>query len=107
MPATCDRSSFRRSVNMSAAQIAAWAKNPISREASFAATRQRLPRLAALKRKVSRGGTLSAGDCAFMKRVISFNARMSGVVRQHGCTRKAVISLRNWGHHPRGCAVPR
>jgi len=95
--------SFRRSVNMSPAEVRAWATDPRSREASFEATRKRLPALAALRGK--RTGWTEA-DCAFARRVLSFSARMEGMVARHGCTRRAVIALRNWGRQPEGCAVP-
>lgn len=100
-PATAAK--FRRSVNLTPAEIRAWAADPRSREASFAATRRRLPALAALRGK--RAGWTEA-DCAFASRVLSFNARMEGVVALHGCTRRAVIALRNWGRQPKGCPVP-
>jgi hypothetical protein len=96
---------FKQSVNMSPAAIRAWAKDPRAKEASFEATRRRLPALAALKAKPC--GKWTKADERFAKRVLSFNARMEGVVRQHGCTRKAVISLRNWGRQPLKCAIPR
>lgn len=92
---------FRELANMSPAEIRAWAKDPRSREYSFASTRARLPALAALRAKPSSQWT--AGDCAFAKRVVSFNARMSGALRRDGCTRGYAVSLRNWGHAPKGC----
>lgn len=98
---------FKRLTNMTPAQIRAWAKRPASRRASFKATRRRLPALAALKAKVGRNGVLTARECAFMGRVNNFNTRMSGMRRKWGCTDKLVVALRNWGHHPRGCPVPR
>jgi hypothetical protein len=107
---TCSRdtiATFKRLTNMSPAEIRAWAKNPAAKRASFEATRRRLPAVADLKAKVGRGGALSARDCAFMARVNNFNTRMGGMRRQWGCTDKIVISLRNWGHHPNGCPVPR
>lgn len=94
---------FKQSVNMSPASIRAWARNPRAREASFEATRRRLPRLAALKAKKCSSWT--AADERLAKRVVSFNARMTGVVKQHGCSRKAVISLRNWGRAAPGCKL--
>lgn len=96
---------FHRSVNMSPSEIRAWAKDPRAREASFEATRRRLPSLAALKSKPRR--QWNARDMAFARRVLSFNTRMEGMVRKWGCTRKAVISLRNWGRQPGMCPVPR
>lgn len=95
---------FHESVNMSPAAIRAWARDDRAKEASFSATRRRLPALAALKAKPKSAWT--AKDEAFAKRVLSFNARMSGMVKQYGCTRKAVISLRNWGRQPPSCPVP-
>lgn len=95
---------FHRSVNMSAAAIRAWAKDPRAKEASWSSTLRRLPALATLKAKPRARWT--ARDFTYAKRVVAFNDRMSGVVRVHGCTRKAVISLRNWGRQPPKCAVP-
>lgn len=86
---------FRKLVNMTPAQIRAWHKNPRSKKASFASTRARLPALAKLKAKpVSKW---NAKDCAFAKRVVSFNARMDGMRKVHGCTEKIDVALRNWG----------
>lgn len=77
---------------------------PRAKLASKASTRKRLPRLAKLKAKISKGKSLTASDCKFVKRVNSFNARMSGVVKKHGATTKACVSLRNWGRKAPGCA---
>jgi hypothetical protein len=89
---------------MSPAAIEAWAKDPRAREASFESTRRRLPRLAELKRKKCSRWT--SRDQKLAKRALSFNARMEGVVNEHGCSRKAVIALRNWGRQPKKCGVP-
>jgi hypothetical protein len=97
-------SKFNKSVNMSPSAIRAWSKNSMAREASFESTRRRLPALAALKAKSC--SKWNAQDEKFAKRVISFNARMSGMVTKWGCTRKAVISLRNWGRQPTSCPMP-
>lgn len=94
---------FKKSVNMSPAVIRAWAKDPRAKLASFASTRARLPRLAELKAKPCSKWT--AADEKLAARVISFNARMSGVVKKHGCTKKAVVSLRNWGRSVK-CPLP-
>ncbi len=88
---------------MSPASIRAWARDPRAKEASFAETRRRLPKLAALKTKPASRWT--SADIALAKRVLSFNARMEGVVKKHGCTRKAVISLRNWGRTVKACRL--
>lgn len=95
MAARCPHAAkkFRSGVNMTPAQIRAWARDPRAKEASFTATRARLPGLARLRAKDPRRWT--EGDCKFARRVNSFNARMQGVVDKHGCTRKAVVSLRN------------
>lgn len=97
-------SKFKKSVNMNARAIEAWAKDSRSKEASFESTRARLPRLAELKRKKCARWT--AADEALAKRAISFNARMEGMVKEHGCTRKAVIALRNWGRAVKKCGLP-
>ena len=94
---------LKRSVNMSPAAILAWAKDPRAKKASFTSTRRRLPVLAALKKK--KCGTWTKKDERFAKRVLSFNARMSGMVKKFGCTEKAVISLRNWGRKVK-CRLP-
>jgi hypothetical protein len=94
---------FNRSVNMTAAQIRAWTKDPRAKEASFSATLRRLPHLAKLKAKKS---AWNRGDCNYAQRVINFNTRMSGMVKKWGCKRKAVISLRNWGRQPPKCGIP-
>lgn len=86
---------FGRLVNMSPAAIRAWHKNPRSKLASFPETRAKLPALARLKAK--RPSTWTARDCAFAARVVSFNSRMDGMRKQHGCTEKIDVSLRNWG----------
>lgn len=95
---------FNRSVNMTPGEIRAWARDPRAREASFEATRRRLPALAALKAKPCAKWT--ERDRKYARRVLSFNTRMGGMVRKWGCSRKAVISLRNWGRQPPACPVP-
>lgn len=92
---------FRALVNMTPAEIRAWARDPRSKEYSLAATRARLPKLAALADKPASSWT--AKDCAFAQRVVSFNARMRGAMKRDGCTRGYAVSLRNWGHAPKGC----
>lgn len=100
-------STFKRLTNMSPAEIRAWAKDPRAKRASIESTRRRLPALAALAEKVRAGKPLSAKDCAYARRVNSFNTRMGGMRRKHGCKDGIVISLRNWGHQPKACKVPR
>lgn len=105
MRSSCPKTAaaFRRLVNMSPAEIRAWAKNPDSKLASWASTRRRLPALARLKAKSP--GSWDPGDCRFAARVVSFNARMDGMRKQWGCTTKIDVSLRNWGR--RACSVRR
>jgi hypothetical protein len=86
---------FHKLVNMTPAKIRAWHANPRSQLASFPETRRRLPALAKLVAKPTT--TWTAADCAFAKRVVSFNARMDGMRRKYGCTTKIDVSLRNWG----------
>jgi hypothetical protein len=95
---------FKKNVNMSPAAIRAWAKDPRAREASFEATRRRLPALATLKAKPC--GKWNSRDEKYAQRVLNFNTRMEGMVGKWGCTRKAVISLRNWGRQPPKCSIP-
>jgi hypothetical protein len=92
---------FHQLVNMSSAQIRAWAKDPRAKCASFQETRDRLPMLADLKAKGRR--KWNQNDCAYAERVISFNSRMQGMVDKWGCKPRAVLSLRNWGRMPPAC----
>jgi hypothetical protein len=94
---------FRASVNMSPAEIRAWARDPRSKRYSFEATRRRLPALARLVEKPESEWTKR--DVAYAKRVISFNARMEGALRRDGCRQGYAVSLRNWGRAPEGCEV--
>ena len=96
-------SAFRASVNMSPAEIRAWARDPRSKRYSFEATRRRLPALARLAEKPV--SEWSKRDVAYAKRVISFNARMEGALRRDGCRQGYAVSLRNWGRAPKGCEV--
>lgn len=93
---------FHRSVNMTPAQIRAWGQSSKSRIASEAGTRARIPKLATLKAKPLTEWT--AADCAFAKRVVSFNARMGGMRKAHGAKPKLCAALRNWGRDAPGCA---
>lgn len=95
---------FHQSVNMSAGDIASWAKSPKAKLASFAVTRARLPQLARLKRKPL--NQWNSSDVAFAKRVINFNRRMEGMAKKWGCTTKLVVALRNWGRQPTFCNKP-
>lgn len=96
---------FHALANMRASEIRAWAKDPRSKLASWASTRSRLPALAKLKSKPVAQWT--EADCKFAARVVSFNARMDGMRKEHGCTTKIDVSLRNWGRKAPGCKLPR
>ena len=96
---------FRRSVNMTPAEIRAWAKDPRAKLFSLPNTRARLPALARLRAKPVSQWTEK--DCAFAARVVNFNARMSGAMKRDGCTPGYAVSLRNWGRAPRSCKPPR
>lgn len=98
---------FKRLTNMTPAEIRAWSRSPAAKRASFESTRRRLPALADLTEKVRAGKPLSAKDCDYARRVNSFNLRMTGMQRKWGCTDRLVVALRNWGHQPKGCKVPR
>lgn len=100
----CPVTTFRKLVNMSPAAIRGWARDPRAKLASFASTRRRLPRLAELKGKPPARWT--AADCKLAARAVSFNSRMAGVVKKFGCTKKAVIALRNWGRRV-ACPLPK
>ena len=105
MPVRCpvDARKFRAGVNMAPAAIRAWAKDPRAKEASFEATRRRLPALAALRAKSPDRWT--AADCKFARRVNSFNARMQGMVDKWGCKQRLLRALRNWGRESPGCSL--
>jgi hypothetical protein len=96
---------FHQLTNMTPAQIRAWAKDPRSKLASNASTRARLPKLAALKAKPVEKWT--PADCKFAARVVSFNGRMDGMRKEHGCTTKIDVALRNWGRRAPGCQTPK
>ncbi len=107
-------SKFHKSVNMTPAQIKAWAKDPRAKCASFQETRDRLTKpqmflgykmrpLAALK-ALSKG-SWEEKDCIYAKRVINFNTRHQGALNIHGCTPRALIALRNWGRMIRKCRL--
>jgi hypothetical protein len=102
-PCPVDAAKFYRLVNMTPASIRAWAKDPRSKCASFEQTRRRLPALATLKAKSRDAWT--AADCQYARRVNSFNARHLGQMKQFGCTLRATVALKNWGHDP-GCKIP-
>lgn len=96
---------FGELVNMTPAEIRAWSKDPRSKLASWASTRARLPALAKLKAKPVAQWT--EADCKFAARVVSFNSRMDGMRKEHGCTTKIDVSLRNWGRRAPGCKLPK
>lgn len=118
MGASCPivRREFQRLTNMTASDIRAWAKDDRSKCFSKADTRRRLtnpstyrghrvPALADLRARAARG-EWSEEDCWYANIVNGFNKRFLKMKQKHGCTDGIVIALRNWGHTPKGCAVP-
>lgn len=116
-PCAAVQTAFHKSVNMTPAEIRAWAKDPRNKCASEAATVQRLthpqrwkgftqPALAELK-----GRALSRWDedaCRYAKRVINFNARHERQRAKQGnkCSVPRVVALRNWGRKV-ACPLPK
>lgn len=108
-------SKFKRLVNMSPAEIREWAKDPRSKCASFQATRDRLTKRQVWKGKLRLSlaelagkpvSTWTDSDCEYAGRVVNFNTRHLGALKDHGCTYKEIIALLNWGHRPKSCAIP-
>jgi hypothetical protein len=108
-------SKFHKSVNMTPAQIKAWAKDPRSKCASFQETRDRLTKpqmfLGYRMRSLADLKALSKGsweekDCVYAKRVINFNTRHEGALKKHGCTPRENTSLLNWGRRVKRCPLP-
>lgn len=106
---------FDRLVNMTSAEIRAWARDPRAKCASFKETRDRLTkrqmwkgkmRLSLAELKAKPRNRWDESDCEYAGRVVNFNTRHLGALKQHGCTDREIISLLNWGHRPKACALP-
>ena len=95
---------FRRAVNMTPAQIRAWAADPRSRLASYPRTRAELHTLASAKAK--RASAWTAAERAKAVRAVAFVARHGAQARAEGCKPRRTVALRNWGHD-NGCGVGR
>lgn len=95
---------FKRSVNMSPAEIRAWARDPRAKCASYPSTRARLTKLAALRAKAARANAFTKDELAYMRKVVGFNARHGAQAAKH-CTPRRAVALRNWGR--KTCPLPK
>lgn len=94
---------FHRLVNMSAAEIRRWARDPRSLDASFDSTLRELPLLAKMKETPVESWTDAMWNKA--RRAVSFikrhEAQMAAQGRKYGtalhATHKRIVALRNWG----------
>lgn len=105
---------FRRTINMTPAQIRRWHASPLSKIASFARTRAELPLLAKMKETPASAWT--AGMWRKATRALSFVKRHEAQMRQQGkrfgsgrmhVTEKRVVALLNWGRLTPGVAAAR
>jgi hypothetical protein len=95
---------FRKAVNMTPAQIRAWAADPRSTLASYPRTRAELVVLARAKSKPTSRWT--PAERAKAVRAVAFVARHGAQARAEGCKPRRTVALRNWGHD-NGCKVGR
>lgn len=99
------------SVNMTAAQLRRWARNPCAQEASLD-TQSVIERNLALLETPKAEWTEEHMSAA--RRTISFTSRMMGVYDEtddpmdgaHGCPADVTASLLNWARRPNGMDVP-
>lgn len=100
---------FGRVINMTARQIRAWHKDPLSKTASFAHIRAELPLLARMKETPASRWTPAMWDKAL--RAINFVKRHEAQMKVQGqryrtgryhYTPKRVVALLNWGRIPPG-----
>lgn len=107
-------SEFRRTINMTPAQIRAWHASPLSKLASFAHIRAELPLLATMKetpvgRWTPRMWNKARRALSFVKRheaQMRVQGRRYGTGRMH-VTEKRVIALLNWGRLTPGVSTAR
>lgn len=105
---------FRRTINMTPAQIRAWHASPLSKIASFAHIRAELPLLAKMKetradRWTQRMWNKARRALSFVKRheaQMRVQGRRYGTGRMH-VTEKRVIALLNWGRLTPGVSAAR
>lgn len=103
---------FRRTINMSSAEIERWRKNPQHRDASFPHIRAELPLLAQMKRTPMSKWTPKMWNKAmravnFVKRheaQMKVQAKRYGTGRLHA-TYKRIIGLLNWGRKTPGVNI--
>lgn len=100
---------FERVINMSARQIRAWHKDPLSPTASLPHIRAELPLLARMKETPVSRWTPAMWDKA--RRAINFVKRHEAQMKvqgtrygtgRHHYTPKRVVALLNWGRIPPG-----
>jgi hypothetical protein len=102
-------SEFDRVINMTARQIRAWHRDPLSKTASLAHIRAELPLLARMKETPASRWTPAMWDKAL--RAINFVKRHEAQMKVQGqrygtgryhYTPKRVVALLNWGRIPPG-----
>jgi 8-oxo-dGTP pyrophosphatase MutT (NUDIX family) len=103
---------FSHLINMSGAQIRAWAKDPRSKDASFPHIRAELPLLAQMKDTPPSRWTPKMWDKAM--RAVNFVKRHEAQMKKQGAeygtgkyhaTHKRVVALLNWGRRTPGVNI--
>lgn len=103
---------FQRIINMTAAEIDRWRKDPRHRDASLPHIRAELPLLAEMKRTPMSQWSPEMFDKAL--RAINFVKRHEAQMRAQGkrygtgsmhITYKRVVALQNWGRKVRGAEL--
>ena len=103
---------FSHLINMSGAQIRAWAKDPRSKDASFSHIRAELPLLAQMKDTPPSRWTPKMWDKAM--RAVNFVKRHEAQMKKQGAeygtgkyhaTHKRVVALLNWGRRTPGVNI--
>ena len=103
---------FSHLINMSGAQIRAWAKDPRSKDASFPHIRAELPLLAQMKETPPARWTPKMWDKAM--RAVNFVKRHEAQMKKQGAeygtgkyhaTHKRVVALLNWGRRTPGVNI--
>lgn len=104
---------FKRVINMTAAEIERWRKDPRHRDASLPHIRAELPLLAKMKRTPMTQWTPKMWNKAM--RSINFVKRHEAQMKAQGkrfgtgsrhLTYKRVVALMNWGRKTRGVKLP-
>lgn len=101
---------FRRAVNMTPAQLRAWARDPRAKRASLPRRsktgKSAIVELHQVARMVeSSSSSWTRSDWVKARDLVNFvkrhTAQMGGA-----CQPTRIIALRNWGHQPPRCKVP-